>query len=179
MPENKPEYVQLDMNFNRFDSLPELMLPKGYSLSTLQERSDDDWIEALNATGELGVWDRKRAAETLKSERHPIREGTFIVMFAGEPVATACVVVPTPAEKRPEMGWVSASPEHQGKGLGFQVSVAALHFMKQLGYLETFLHTDDFRLPAIKTYLKLGFEPQIIHDSHPGRWKAVLERLSR
>ncbi len=39
------------------------------------------------------------------------------------------------------------------------------------------LCTDDWRLPAVKTYLNLGFEPEIIHESHPARWKAVFETL--
>ena len=126
MGKPEPEYTPLDMRFNKFDSLPEVVLPDGYSLSTLQERSVDDWIEALNATGQLGEWNREKARERLEDERHPVKEGTFIILFSGKPVATACAIDPTPIEKRPEFGWVSASPDHQGKGLGYQVSLAAL-----------------------------------------------------
>jgi hypothetical protein len=35
------------------------------------------------------------------------------------------------------------------------------------------LHTDDFRLPAIKTYLKLGFTPQVDSAEVADRWKKI------
>ena len=177
MQSQEPKLPQLDMKFYKFDSLPELVLPQGYSMSTLQERSADDWIEALNATGQLGEWDQEKAKEWIEGERHVIKEGTFIIIFDDKPVATACAIPPSSTEKRPEFGWVSASPDHQGKGLGYQVSLAALLFIKEMGYPETFLHTDEWRVPAIKVYLNLGFEAEITHESHPERWKAVYEKL--
>ena len=177
MQSQEPKLPQLDMRFYKFDSLPELVLPQGYSLSTLQERSADDWIEALNATGQLGEWDREKANGWLEGERQVLKEGTFIIISGDKPVATACTIPPSPTQERPEFGWVSASPGHQGKRLGYQVSLAVLLFMKKMGYKETFLHTDDWRLPAIKTYLNLDFEPEITHDSHPERWKVVYEKL--
>jgi mycothiol synthase len=177
MHSQQPKLPQLDMKFSKFDCLPEVVLPAGYRLATLAERSVDDWTEALNATGQLGVWDREKALAWLEGERHAIKEGTFIIVFEDRPVATACAIDPTPSERRPEFGWVSASPSHQRKGLGYQVSLAALLFIKGMGYPETFLHTDDSRLPAIKTYLKLGFEPEITHQSHPERWTAVYREL--
>lgn len=167
----------LDMSFKKFHSLPSVILPAGYNLWTLRNSSEEDWIEALNATGQLGKWDRNQAKQWLESERHAIKEGTFIIYADGTPVATACAIPPTSTEKRPEFGWVSASPAHQGKGLGYQVSLAVLHFIKECGFPETFLHTDDWRLPAIKTYLKLGFEPDITHETHPERWKTIIKKI--
>jgi len=165
------------MRFNRFDSLPEVKLPEGYSLCTLQERDEHDWMETLNATGQLGEWDLKKIGEWLEGERHVTKEGTFFITFEGKPVATACTVPPTPTEERSELGWISVSPDHQGKGLGYQVCLAVLHFAKKMGYPETFLNTDDWRLPALKTYLNLGFEPEMTHQSHPERWKAAYEKV--
>jgi RimJ/RimL family protein N-acetyltransferase len=78
----------------------------------------------------LGVWDREKALAWLEGERHAIKEGTFIIVFEDRPVATACAIGPTSTETRPEFGWVSASPDHQGKGLGYQVSLAALLFIR-------------------------------------------------
>ena len=47
----------------------------------------------------------------------------------------------------------------------------------EMGWAVARLWTDDWRLPAIKTYLNLGFEPDIEHESHPERWRAVFEKL--
>ena len=40
-----------------------------------------------------------------------------------------------------------------------------------------YLSTDDWRLPAIKVYLKLGYEPLLYADDMKGRWKAVCGKL--
>jgi len=76
-----------------------------------------------------------------------------------------------------EIGWVAVVPEHQGRGLGGQITLAACHAARELGFDEAFLFTDDFRLPAIKTYLNLGFTPDCWHESHAGRWTAILRAL--
>ena len=51
------------------------------------------------------------------------------------------------------------------------------HYIKLEPQSSVVLFTDDHRLAAIKTYLKLGFEPQMVHDSHPERWREVLAKL--
>ena len=68
---------------------------------------------------------------------------------------------------------------HRGKRLGYMVSVAALHKTAEDGRQSALLHTDDFRLPAIKTYLTLGFEPLLVHESQRERWPRVFEELGR
>ena len=177
MKSQEPRLPQLRMQFDKFDSLPEVELPEGYRLTTLRETGVDDWIEALNATGELGHWDPDRVRTWLEGERHAIEAGTIIVTFDGRPVATTCTIPPTSTEPMSELGWVSVSPEHQGQGLGYQVCLAVLHFARKMGYAEMYLKTDDGRLPSVKTYLNLGFEPAMVHESHPERWKAVYEKL--
>ena len=177
MPSEQPDLPQLDMRFNRFENLPEVALPEGYQLCTFPERGEDDWITALNATGQLGEWNRENARTWLAGERRIMQEGTFFILCEDQPAATACTIPPTPKDRRPEIGWISVSPGHQGKRLGYQVTLAGLRFLAQRGYEETFLHTDDWRLPALKTYLNLGFVPEIPHESHPGRWKIVYETV--
>jgi len=49
--------------------------------------------------------------------------------------------------------------------------------MAELGLTDVDLTTDDPRLPAIKTYLKLGFLAYETDPSHPARWDMVEEKL--
>ena len=134
---------------------------------------------ALNATGQLGDWDADRADNWLSGERRAIPEGTFIVTFDGRPAATCCTIPPTSTERRAELGWLSVAPEHQGRGLGYQACLAVLHFARRMGYAEIYLNTDDWRLPAVKTYLALGFEPEMAHESHPRRWESGVRKTRR
>ena len=177
MKADEPTLPQLRMTLDRFDSLPPLELPPGYVMTTLRESGVDAWIAVLNATGQLGDWDAGRAGEWLSGERSAIPDGTFIATSGGRPAATCCTIPPTFTERRAELGWLSVAPEHQGRGLGRQVCLAVLHFARRMGYDEIYLNTDDWRLPAVRTYLDLGFEPEMTHGSHPRRWKAVYEKL--
>ena len=167
------------MQFRSFASLRPVSLPPGYTLATLAERTAADWIAVLNATGSLGTWDEKRARERLTDQRPVLQAGTYLILHAEAAVATACTLPPTPAEPRAELGWVAVDPSHQGRGLGLQVCSAVLWYAKEHGYPATTLNTDDWRLAAIRTYLKLGFEPELTHDSHRARWQQIHHQLGR
>ncbi len=169
---------QLVMRLDRFDALPQVELPEGYALHTLTERGEGEWVEALNATGELGEWDDARARGWLEGDhRVVVPEASYIAVSEGRPVATTCLVTPRQAGAPIEVGWVSVSPDHQGRGLGYQVTLAVLLHARELGWAAARLWTEDWRLPAIKTYLNLGFEPEMEHESHPERWRAIFEKL--
>jgi len=74
---------------------------------------------------------------------------------------------------------VGVLPGHQGKHLGAKVSLAALRRFVEEGRIDAVLQTDDFRLPAIRTYLRLGFEPLPIHENQRQRWRAVFDEILR
>ena len=128
--DNLPQFV---MRFDRFDELPPVELPEGYAPHTLTEKGEQEWIETLNATGELGAWDRARASEWLEGDHHVVPEGSYIVVFEGKPAATTCLVTPRQAGAPVEVGWVSVSPDHQGRGLGYQVTLAVLLYARGMG----------------------------------------------
>ena len=54
---------------------------------------------------------------------------------------------------------VGVMPEHSGYRLGKWVSLAVLYYHRQQDFKCAVLGTDDFRLPAIKTYLTRDFMP--------------------
>ena len=78
-----------------------------------------------------------------------------------------------------EVGWIAADPEHKGRGLGLAVTAAAVARFIAAGYRRIYLMTDDFRLPAIAVYLKLGFEPFFYAPDMADRWAAVRKQLKR
>ncbi len=77
-----------------------------------------------------------------------------------------------------EAGWAQLmTGAHRGRRLGRCVSLAALRHMRQRGCQRAVLDTDDDRLPAIRTYLALGFVPHMVEDDHPARWQRVMSHL--
>ena len=54
---------------------------------------------------------------------------------------------------------VSVLDKARGRKLGRAVCGRVLQYLKENGCTQIVLTTDDFRIPAIKTYLSLGFQP--------------------
>ena len=70
-----------------------------------------------------------------------------------------------------------------GNSAQFQRTVStdadnALNRLLDCGYADIYLTTDDFRLPALKTYLQLGFLPDMFNEEMPERWKMVCQMLN-
>ncbi len=76
-----------------------------------------------------------------------------------------------------ELGWLAGDPAHAGKGLGRAVSAAVTTRFIGAGFRNIHLYTEDWRLPALKTYLKLGYVPFLYTPGMPERWRAVCAQL--
>ena len=74
---------------------------------------------------------------------------------------------------------VGILPEAGGKGLGLTVSLAALHEMNREGRTNAILRTDDFRVPAVITYLKLCFVPMLIDENQRERWGNIFKGIRK
>lgn len=55
---------------------------------------------------------------------------------------------------------VCAAPWARGYGIGTALARLAVNELLERGMETAHLTTDDFRLPAIRTYLEAGFVPQ-------------------
>lgn len=167
---------QLRMLLRSLAELAPVRLPPGFDLRRFRPGDEQAWVDLLNSTLALGEWDLQRARERMSGSVRVVPDAIHFVTDAGVPVATACL---THHDEMPEaeLGWVAVLPSRQGLGLAYQVCLAVLHDMRERGYEAAMLYTDDYRLAAIKTYLRLGFEPLMVHDSHPERWHLVLEQL--
>jgi len=122
-------------------------------------------------------WDERRVEQVLLN--HPGVPETYVIEHGETLVATASYQVMP--EEFPGLGWVhyvGADSVHRGQSLGYIIVHAVLRRCVEEKMTGAMLTTDDPRLPATQTYLKLGFEPDIWHPSHPERWAAVLAQLN-
>ena len=169
---------QLRMRRPNLEGLGEVISPEGYRIRTYREGDEEKWAEIINNS--LGSrWDAERCRRELTGRPQFRPDGLFFATCNGEPVGTTCAWTRLPNET--EAGYihmVGVIPEHRGRKLGYALCLSALHFFKENGFQRADLHTDDFRLPAIKTYLNLGFEPDLTDRSHKARWSAVFAKLA-
>lgn len=120
-------------------------------------------------------WDEARLmAELFDHPRVPL---TFVAVVDGMVAAVASYQLHGGFPESGWVHWVGADPAFSGRGLGFAVSLSVLHAALADGKVDCGLTTDDERLAAIRTYLKLGFEPDPCDESHPERWGVVMGSL--
>ena len=170
---------QLCMQRASLDLLPPLTLPDGYTARSFQPGDEAAWVRLSDAAFGDGphepAWFYERFHELpFEPRRH------WFVCDENGPVATAT------AWHRPQWGadtgylhWVAADAAHRGRGLGLLVSLAAMHEMVRDGRGSALLQTDDFRIPAVRAYLTLGYRPRLVHDNQRDRWRSVLAACGR
>jgi mycothiol synthase len=73
--------------------------------------------------------------------------------------------------------WVASAPAARGGGLGSLVTRACLSGFADRGLSRAVLETEDFRLPAVRTYLRLGFVPESRSDEERLLWSGLFPRL--
>ena len=146
-----------------------------YRLGAYTPGDEDAWTDLLNGygRGELGAWTPERLQAEILAH---LVAGTQRFIWSGDVAAAGAGVY----ERSPscwEVGWVATLWSHRGRGLGRQVTAAALAAALDLPSRPVFLFTDDFRVPAIRLYLSLDFLPDCIHPSHGRRWQAIFDQL--
>lgn len=162
---------------DRLASPPEPNVPSGYVLRQWTEADTDAYL-ALMANAGFKNWNRDRLVET---QKRILPDGFFVIEHraSGELVATA-MATHNPLPQTPygaELGWVAADAAHRGKGLGLAVSAAVTALLLRRGYRNICLRTDDWRLAAIKTYLRLGYQPIFYESGMEERWCQVRAQI--
>jgi mycothiol synthase len=162
------------MRRESLEGLPILEVPHGLALRTFHGGDEGCWARLM--TGAIGVWDEASTGRLFLGDPGVREEGIFFLGTGEDCVATA-------TDKRlpeSEVGYlhmVAVAPRYRGRGFGRCISLAALNHMRDRACLKAVLDTDDFRLPAIATYLALGFVPDMLEADHAERWRAIFAEL--
>jgi len=156
--------------------LPPLDLPPGVSLRAFEGAwGPAAWEHIVNT-----AFERNMSFDEVIRPNPAFRpERILFLEQGGVPVAVAAA---WQRDRDPPgtgyLHYVAVLPGTQGQGLGYWVSLAALHQMRREGNTLAILETQDERLSAIKTYFRLGFSPDLTgHESYPARWEKILAQL--
>lgn len=153
--------------------------PAGYVLRGYQP-TDCTGLAALLTRAFAEPWDEARVRRDLAEA--PDVERIYLVVHHDTPVATASArLAPDEYPGSGYIHWVGADPAHQGKGLGRLVSLRVLHHFRAAGLRDAVLETNDFRLPAVRAYLRLGFVPERHYGDadEQRRWSRLLPQIVR
>jgi mycothiol synthase len=169
---------QLFMRLPELSDLPPTPpLPAGYTVRAAVP-ADHDQISAVLSEAFGDTWDAARVAEEFSPGNGV--EATYVVVSPAGVVATAAARrLP---DRYPEAGYlhyVGARSGERGRRLGEMVTRRVLVHFADSGLDQAVLETDDFRLPAVRTYLRLGFVPEPRAAGDPIRWSNVLRKLTR
>lgn len=157
------------------EDLTDPEIPDGFSLRTFRAGDETGWARLM--TGAIGDWDKESTERQFLGDPGVTMDSVLFLVARDEYVATA-------TDKRlasSDIGYlhmVAVAPRYRGRRLGRSISLAALGHMTARGCSAAELDTDDHRVPAIRTYLGLGFVPEMVDADHPARWRRVLAEIA-
>jgi mycothiol synthase len=171
--------TQLQMVYEQMQLLlPDPLLPHGYSLR-LYRAGDEVRFSTVMMRAGFGDWDTARIRPWMA---RILPDGWFMVVDdLSQVIVATAMCLHDHSDDHPfggEVGWVAVDPDHRGKHLGSIVTAACVRRFIAAGYHNIHLYTEDFRLPAIKTYLRLGFRPFLYAQDMPERWREVCAALA-
>jgi len=155
--------------------LPPVQIPAGFQLSTVKPGHEQDFIHVMRQSLRRGA-DRNWFLQSFSKYPDYDPENLILIYRGKDPVAAAAAwQIVRRGENIGLLKDVGVIQDYQGRGLGRQVSLAALHRLRERGFQEVILKTHDFRIPAIGLYLSIGFEPEYNLWAGKRKWKKILE----
>ena len=173
---------QLKMFWENDGTIVEMpTIPAGLTLKTFieLENSLNVWLDIV----QYGLSDKLEGEEYYKMCMTDLPyykdDKCFFVLKDGVPAATITVVCDTD-KKHGLIHMVACKPEFRGLGIGTLLNNIALYVLKNEGMKTASLKTDDWRIPAIKGYLKIGFKPDITTEpDYKERWDKIYEEIKK
>lgn len=138
----------------------------------------DKWLDIVQYGLSEEKMDEKFYHNVMTAHPHYEEDKCFFVLENGKAVATLTVICNYDT-KEGYIHMVACHEAARGKGYGTLLNNIALCTLKQEGMQTAYLTTDDWRIPAIKSYLRAGFEPDISTDNFKERWNKIYEQIGR
>lgn len=154
-------------------------LPEGWRVRTCNGTAADAqaWVDCCRS-GLLGRADGIEAfTNCIVNAKGYSPEAVYFIERDGVPVATITALLDE--EKIGYAHYVGAKPEARGVGVGGWLNKIVQADLWQRGCVKAYLTTDEFRVPAIKSYLNAGFLPVDYDVEMDQRWYGLLRFLDR
>lgn len=173
--------AQIKMTWkNDFEKMQEPKAPEGFSIKNFPNTPNalEQWLDVV----QYGLSEQKEDGSyytRTMTELPNYEEDKCFFILKGDVAAATITVVCDYEKKDGLIHMVACKPEFRGCGLGKLLAQYAKYVLKEAGMETGRLNTDDWRIPAIKTYLNIGFEPDLSTDELKERWAKVEEELKK
>ena len=157
-------------------SIRDIDFPQGITVKNWKEVSEplDKWLDICS----FGLTQKKEDVEYYKICNYKYAdykpEDCWFFCYNGEEVATITIICDDKS-KEGYIHMVAAKDCVRGMGIGNLMAVFAVRELKRRKMETAYLTTDDFRIPAIKSYLKGGFYADISTYDFKKRWDNIYE----
>lgn len=176
---------QLLMVCTELSELP-VVVPEKYTPHNFTRGGDDvlnenefkeQWIsirECVQDRASLTEW-----FDVVYYDKRVPDDGFFIVLDEnGGLVSSSAIQIGEHTPDSSTLHAVFTDNRHRGKGLGKAVTCMAVNYAVRHGIKTMYLTTDDYRIPAIKLYLGIGFAPVLYESDMSKRWRDIMRILN-
>ena len=140
-----------------------------------KEQLADGWIDActeLNGS----KWTREMFYQNHWNDPLIPKDGVFFAVTPEGRIFSTATVQILPGHIG-NLHMVGTAGDCKGLGGGRAVCTAVVRYFQKHEIRLAYLNTDDFRIPAIKIYLGLGYRPYLYEESMAERWHKLMDIL--
>ena len=156
----------------------EIILPDGFSIKTLNELENgiEIWLDIIKH----GLTDTRKSEEyynaNMLSYKNYTPDKCFFILYGGKAIATITVICDD-IKKEGYIHMVACHEDFRGRGIGTLLNKLAMKILKTEEMQTAYLTTDDWRIPAIKSYFRAGFYADESTDDFKMRWASIREKI--
>ena len=163
-------------------AIESIEFPDGYYMRSYREGDGTGWCKCC-IDGSLGVEEISESAfenRMLKDKTVNPENIYFLISPSGD-IAGTVTYQYTNDEATGCIHMVGIEKSYQGKRLAVPLNLYAVQKMIDNGKSKIILTTDDWRIPAIKTYLRAGFSPviELGDTAMENRWTEVMAQINK
>ena len=169
------EHVELSMDLDSLEHLPQHPLPQRYGWRFYQPGDELHWARIETSAGEFSqIEDGLRRFERDFPDKQPLPERMMFLTDGGVPFAT--VTAWFEPDGAGLLHYVAIDAAHQGQGLSRALTGLGMNRLRALGHRSARLDTQTYSWVAIKVYHEFGFRPVIHGEDERRGWRIVSEK---
>ena len=156
-----------------------IQAPDGCRIVSFSELdgATDKWLDIVQYGLSNGKQDAEFYQKVMTANATYSEDKCFFVLENERAVATLAVLCDY-EKKEGYIHMVACREDSRGKGYGTLLNRVAEYTLKKEGMQTAFLTTDDWRIPAIKSYLRAGFLPDLSNEDFKARWEKIYATIA-